>query len=206
MNIVFEVTLTAAVFLLIYVLFVKMAKPIYNLDEWSGRLWQWAENNGVSRRKLPRYEENLIELSELDISYRGLEYIPAELCNVTSLTKLIASGNKLSSLPKEISGLTNLTELDFTENLFTDIPLGLFELKKLQKLSFWDNKLTTIPKEIGNLTNLKELDLSNNRLSLLPNEITKLKLAAFSIYGNPNLVLTKEQEEWTKSIEEFDKN
>ncbi|MDR2341949.1 MAG: hypothetical protein LBD84_02765 [Campylobacteraceae bacterium] len=155
---VFEVISAVAIILLIYILFVKAAKPIYDLNEWSGRLWQWAEDNGVSRRKLPRYDENIANLKELDISFRNLEDIPSELCNVIGLTKLIANGNRLSS----------------------------------------------IPKEVGNLINLKELDLSSNLLVSLPDEITNLKLDSFFISDNPNLVLTKSQEEWIKNIKEVE--
>ncbi|MDR0580033.1 MAG: hypothetical protein LBG21_05465 [Campylobacteraceae bacterium] len=156
MGSVLEIILAVLIILFIYILFVKAAKPIYNLNEWSGRLWQWAEDNGISRRKLPRYEENIAELKELNISFRNLKDIPSELCNVTSLTKLIAS----------------------------------------------ENRLFSIPKEIGNLINLKELDLSNNLLVLLPDEITNLNLDSFFINGNPNLVLTKNQEKWIKNIKE----
>jgi Leucine-rich repeat (LRR) protein len=193
-----------AIFALGYILFVKMAKPIYNLNEWTGRLWQWAEDNSVSRRKLPRYKENLIELAELDISYCKLSNIPSELCNVTSLTKLIADENIISSIPQEICNLTNLTKLSFAGNLLREIPQELFSLTKIEKLSFWGNKLTIIPKEIGNLVNLKELDLSDNKLTSLPDEITNLKLESFFAGGNQDLVLTKEQEEWIKRIKESD--
>jgi Leucine-rich repeat (LRR) protein len=159
MNGIFGVITAVAIIALGYFLFVKMAKPIYNLNEWTGRLWQWAEKNSIGRRKLPRYEDNLAKLSELDISFCGLSDIPSELCNVMSLTRLIINGNKL----------------------------------------------TTLPKEIGNLTNLKEINLSNNRLISLPDEITNLKLDSFFISGNPNLILTKNQEEWIKNIKERDK-
>jgi Leucine-rich repeat (LRR) protein len=195
-----------AIIALGYFLFVKAAEPIYNADEWSGRLWKWAEKNSISRRKLPRYEEDLEKLTELDISFRNLTCVPSELCNIISLTKLIADENRLSSLPKEISSLTNLTEVNFTGNLFADIPQELFKLEKLQCLFFGHNKLIAIPKEIGNLTDLKRLDLSNNHLTSLPDEITKLKLDSFFINGNPNLVLTNEQEKWVKNIKESDFN
>ncbi|MDR1554470.1 MAG: leucine-rich repeat domain-containing protein [Campylobacteraceae bacterium] len=201
---IFGVITAVAVVAFGYFLFVKMAKPIYNMNEWTGRLWQWAEENGIGRRKLPRYEEGLVKLKELDITFHELADIPSELCNVTSLIKLIADENRLATLPKEIANLTNLTTLSLTGNLLTDIPQELFGLVNLQKLSFWDNKLTVIPSEISNLTNLKELDLSNNHLSSLPSQITNLKLESFAINGNPNLVLTKEQKEWAKNIKKFD--
>ncbi|MDR0407517.1 MAG: leucine-rich repeat domain-containing protein [Campylobacteraceae bacterium] len=201
---VFGIITAIVIVALGYFLFVKAAKPIYNLNEWTGRLWQWAEQNGISRRKLPRYEENLVELTELNISFHELTDIPSELCNITSLMQLVADDNKLTLLPKEITNLINLTKLSLDGNLLTKIPQELFNLVKLQKLSLENNKLTVIPKEIANLTSLKEINLSNNHLSSLPDEIMNLKLESFFISGNSDLNLTKKQKEWIKSIKDCD--
>ena len=68
----------------------------------------------------------------LDLSDEGLEYLPAEIGNLTSLTELFLDGNDLTALPPEIGNLTGLT-----------------------RLALDGNELTALPPEIGNLTGLK---------------------------------------------------
>ena len=74
---------------------------------------------------------------ELNLSYRGLKTLrPERIENLTDLTGLDLSGNKLTALPPEIGNLTNLIYL----------ALG-------------NNQLTALPHEIGKLTNLWQLSV-----------------------------------------------
>ena len=91
-------------------------------------------------------------------------------------------GGYWRGLPRDKEKLLSLTELDLRKNQLTELPKEIGNLTNLTELDLSWNKLTELPKEIGNLTNLTKLDLENN----------------------PNLILTKEQKEWIKTLKKMD--
>ena len=95
-------------------------------ESWIVRLWEWADYNNVFDYKkkndyiaegegyfveIPRNKDDLLNLTELDLSRNQFSEIPKEIGNLTNLNRLILSNNKLTELPKEIGNLINLTEL-----------------------------------------------------------------------------------------------
>jgi Leucine-rich repeat (LRR) protein len=77
---------------------------------------KWADDNGVSRKRMPRYDEKtLLNISELDLSLLELQSLPKEICNLAKLKKLNVSNNNLKSLPEEIVVL-KLKQLDLRGN------------------------------------------------------------------------------------------
>ena len=109
--------------------------------------------------------------------------VPADIGQLTSLTKLNLLGNQLTSVPAEIGQLTSLTGLDLRYNQLTSVPAEIGQLASLRKLSLGGNQLTSVPAEIGQLTSLKCLDLHENQLTSVPAEIgqlTSLKLLFLS--------------------------
>ncbi|WOE69950.1 hypothetical protein RZR97_12735 [Hydrogenimonas thermophila] len=123
-------------------------------DSWMYRLWEWADENGVS-------DFGWIENKYYDEGgYWG--GLPREKEKLLSLTELYLDSNNLTELPKEIGNLTNLTLLDLSNDRLTKLPKVLLKLSR--------NKLTELPKEIGNLTNLTELWLENNLNLILTKE------------------------------------
>ena len=121
---------------------------------------------------------------ELNLSYRGLKTLrPERIENLTDLTALYLSGNKLTALPPEIGNLTNLIYLELGNNQLTALPPEIGNLSNLRALELYDgsrsldspgNPLTVLPPEIGNLTSLDTLDLNDNQLTELPPEIGNL--------------------------------
>ncbi len=123
------------------------------LDEWYG----------VSVGGLPRRVTGL---------YLGRNHLsgqmPAELGNLTSLTRLNLIGNQLSgTIPEELGSLTNLWYLNLSENRFSgEITAELGGLSSLRELYLYENQLTgMIPAQLGSLANLEYLDLARNQLN-----------------------------------------
>ncbi|MDE0462092.1 MAG: hypothetical protein OXH93_06785 [Caldilineaceae bacterium] len=83
-------------------------------------------------------------VAELDLSENGLHgEIPAELGNLTNLTRLDLAWNQLrGAIPSELGHLTNLKKLDLAWNQFSG----------------------SLPPELGHLANLTELYLSDSGL------------------------------------------
>lgn len=131
-------------------------------------------------------------VTELDLSNRGLAQLPAELCDLTQLTKLNAAGNDLTDLPDGFDRLVNLRILFFLGNKFSSVPKVLGRMPGLYMLSFkscrltsvpdeslapslgWliltDNQLESLPAALGRLRHLRKLMLASNKLSSLPDD------------------------------------
>ncbi|MDR1975786.1 MAG: hypothetical protein LBQ18_02195 [Campylobacteraceae bacterium] len=99
------ITTLVCVLALVLIIFVSRYR-YYDLDSWSGVLSKWADDNGVSRKRMPRYDEqSLLKIKELDLSNLELHSLPEEICNLTNLKKLNLSNNNLKALPKKIVDL-----------------------------------------------------------------------------------------------------
>ncbi|MDR0666317.1 MAG: hypothetical protein LBF71_02785 [Campylobacteraceae bacterium] len=109
------ITTVVCVLALAMIIYVSRYR-YYDLNSWSGILTKWADDNGVSRKRMPRYDEKtLLNISELDLSLLELQSLPEEICNLASLKKLNLSHNDLKSLPKNIIVL-KLKQLDLRGN------------------------------------------------------------------------------------------
>ena len=105
--------------------------------------------------------------------------------NQLDIIELDCHSNQLTELPKEICNLINLRYLSFFNNKITEIPEGIHHLINLIHLCCSYNELTKIPKEIGHLINLKSFYCSSNKLKDLPLEIINCtNLNDFIYYDN----------------------
>ncbi|NXA43746.1 MFHA1 protein, partial [Eudromia elegans] len=136
------------------------------------------------------------ELEALDLSGRGLEELPEELCAALGgLRALSLRRNRLCHLPAALRRLRRLAELDLSHNrlrgLGDDDGAALAALGSLRKLSLSHNELgvlqapatppaqptssaSPLPRLAG-LGHLEELDLSFNRLRHLPEGLGRLR-------------------------------
>ena len=85
----------------------------------------------------------LYEIKNLNLSYKKLTTLQAEIGQLTNLQQLSLNHNQLNTLPAEIGQLTNLQELFLSHN-----------------------QLNILPAEIGQLTNLQQLYLYNDTLKM----------------------------------------
>ena len=126
-------------------------------ESWMERLWQWADDNDIDDKVLPRDREGLVNLRRLLILCFRVHEIPKEIGNLVNLTYLKIAFGIINELPKEIGNLVNLTSLNL-KNYKSNF--SHFNYKDLQ-----------LPKEITNLVNLKYLDLRCEQRIELPKEL-----------------------------------
>ena len=114
--------------------------------------------------------------------------MPAELGDLTKLTRLWLSGNQLTGeIPAELGRLSNLQYLYLYSNqLSGEIPAELDSLSNLERLNLSDNQLSgEIQAALGRLSNLRYLNLAGNELREIPAELGGLsKLHTLNLSGN----------------------
>jgi Leucine-rich repeat (LRR) protein len=113
--------------------------------------------------------------TRLDLYFKKLIKLPAEIGNLINLYNLNLTNNQLTSLPAEIGNLINLEILYLTNNQLTSLPAEIGNLINLEILYLSNNQLTSLPAEIGKLIKLQQLYLNNNKLTSLPVELLNIK-------------------------------
>jgi Leucine-rich repeat (LRR) protein len=103
------------------------------------------------------------------------------------LTNLNLSFNQLTYLPDEFFKLTNLKRFICTHNRLLAIQDDIIRLQKLSVLNLQNNCLIFLPKSMGLLHSLKELHVSNNQIRTFPSSLINLSalLNVFSFIDNP---------------------
>ncbi len=114
-------------------------------------------------------------MPRLDLSYKKMDKIPAEVFEYTKLKTLILGNNDIKEIPKEIGNLRQLESLSI-RNLYGDantlvFPPSISDCTKLTHLKMQNNRLTALPKGIEHFKYLKKLDLSFNKISHIGEEI-----------------------------------
>jgi Leucine-rich repeat (LRR) protein len=115
--------------------------------------------------------------SHLDLSASELTEIPDRVFEVTGLTVLNISHNRINgSIQPEIGKLKELRVLDASYNQMTGLPAEIGHLPNLEVLNLSNNRFTRLPRELGELRKLKKLDISGNRYSAQDLRYIKEKL------------------------------
>ncbi|HRG76367.1 MAG TPA: leucine-rich repeat domain-containing protein [Leptospiraceae bacterium] len=116
----------------------------------------------------------LTSLTDLDLSLNKIEDIPESITRLSNLTYLKLSGTDLKKIPEPIFRLTTLIRLEVAYNELKEISTSIENLTSLRFLDLKWNKLKEIPESIFKLSSLTHLDLYNNYLNEFPEAIIKL--------------------------------
>ncbi|KAJ1362122.1 hypothetical protein KIN20_021548, partial [Parelaphostrongylus tenuis] len=118
-------------------------------------------------RRMPkdkRRDEPSTEVDHVDRNLTSLNAIP-RLFEMTYLTRLTLSHNKLTSIPPNIANLENLQILTLWNNQIEELPSSISSLSKLRILNVGMNRLNVLPRGFGSFKSLEILDLTYNNLN-----------------------------------------
>ena len=112
------------------------------------------------------------ELAVLDVSYNGMECLPANFAELGSIRKLCIGGNSFKEVPRQIFELRRLRSLSLesgvTQASLAAIPFS--RLDALEELSLSRCGLTDVPAaELASMKALRILNLSYNELTNVDN-------------------------------------
>ncbi|CAI6340375.1 unnamed protein product [Periconia digitata] len=112
-------------------------------------------------------------LQNLDLHGNVLQELPMGLRQLTQLSKLNLSRNKLTlDALNTVCQISSLRELKLAENEFNgSLPSCIGDLAQLEALELQANKLTSLPPEIRALVHLRTLNISGNKITSLPMEL-----------------------------------
>lgn len=148
-------------------------------------------NTQRTLQNIPTSLDNLVNLSEFNLSCNNLNRIPDVIYTLKSLKRLNISDNCIQELSGEIDTFwPNLEVLNLSRNQLKALPQALSKIEKLRRLYLNDNELVFegIPNSIGKLYNLEVLMVSNNKLELIPEGVVRCGKLKKLILSNNNLI------------------
>ncbi|GMH92770.1 hypothetical protein TL16_g12446 [Triparma laevis f. inornata] len=181
---------------------------------WKNKLYVPPSAAGkTALKKLVDREYNLkiwcYELANDTNSIRMVNYhldaVPLPLYDMTHLTSIDLSENRLTELPPEIGQLVNLKELNLSFNVLKSLPEEIGQeverdrvsgsvfisqfaqggLLQLEKLNISNNKVVHIPHTFARLENLNEFEFDNNLIEGLSPGFSRWRMVtSFSPHQN----------------------
>ena len=130
---------------------------------------------------------NLTVLTDLELSGNKIRALPETILQLTNLVILKAAGNNLERMfdAENISDLSNLTRLALKENHITAVEPNIGDLVKLKDLDLSCNRISQIAPQIEKCTNIKKLELQQNQLDHIPRNVFRiLELLDFNVSNN----------------------
>ncbi|BFZ64929.1 cysteinyl-tRNA synthetase [Saitoella coloradoensis] len=163
---------------------------------WAGKLQglKWLDISSNRLREFPKVVCELINLTDLDVSFNGMEFLPDEIGNLKNLERFVATNNKfVGALPPGFAGLTGLRELDIRFNALTNLDV-VASLPMIEVLWASHNQVTQFE---NGFRRLKVLHLNKNpitkyALTAIPNAVavgqslTVLNLASAKLASFPD--------------------
>ena len=122
--------------------------------------------------------ENLTVLTDLELSGNRIKHLPAVFTILTNLVVLKAAGNSLERIidAEDLHPLSSLTRLALKENHITEIEASIGHLVMLRDLDLSCNRLSKIAPQIERCTHIKRLILSQNQLHHIPRNVFRILL------------------------------
>jgi Leucine-rich repeat (LRR) protein len=116
------------------------------------------------RRRLPEdFAKRILKynhLQELRITGMRLKAVPDVVWDLTELTVLDLSNNRLDSLSQGIGNLIHLERLILNRNYLLTLPVEIISLSRLSFLDLWSNLIVEFPEGISVLSSsLKTVDM-----------------------------------------------
>ncbi len=132
-----------------------------------------------------------MEITEIDLSNKGLTKFPSEVLACKNLTWLSVANNGFVKVPSDLGKISTLKHLDLSKNqnmsqfdlmnLFDSCSFSLNSLdlsasalfflpdgvpiqRELRKLNLADNYLTVLPYSMMSMSKLRDINLANNKL------------------------------------------
>lgn len=126
-------------------------------------LVEWAEQyeiSQISNTARDNSEAALLNITELDLSYKKIDYFSESLLKMTGLKKLDMRFMALDTLPEIITEMTWLESLDLSHNQLYDLPDKMIGMTSLKTLDISWNHILELP---GFLSHVPEIRHAWNR-------------------------------------------
>lgn len=143
---------------------------------------EWLE---VVVHELPRPQDRLCAIAQLDISSNEITELPIEIFKLPYLTNLDFSRNQIKSFPYEEGALnggwacSKLSLVEGMRNQLSSLPPCLFSLRELKEVNVCSNKISSVPASVWSAPKLCKLYLGSNQLEMFPTSERSLE----SIYS-----------------------
>lgn len=147
----------------------------------------------LSRNSIVDIPTTIIKMADhlftLRMEEAGFCYFPEAICELTSLTHLNLSYNKIHTLPAaamKLNMLINLKEL-YMNNCELKGWSQLYCQAKLRTLHLMNNQIQGIPYEVATLVLLEDLRLQKNMISHIPDHVQNFKMLRYFDVSNNNI-------------------
>jgi len=118
----------------------------------------------LAKKDKDRRDGPVTEIDLVDKAYTTFADIP-QVFQLTHLTRLTLSHNKIKSVPANIAELVNLEILTLWNNQIEELPTSISAMPRLKVLNCGMNRLWNLPRGFGAFPALEVLDLTYNNLS-----------------------------------------
>lgn len=131
------------------------------IESWVQELVNWAEEYDIDEimliTRITPYEtlaQDLLSLSDLNLSHRPIEEFPTGLCQLRNIKRLHMAYMQLNTVPEFIMDLPNLEYLDLSHNRLHSLPEEMIKLKSLKTLDISWNRIDPKAEFISEIKNV----------------------------------------------------
>ncbi|XP_063958553.1 leucine-rich repeat protein 1-like [Lytechinus pictus] len=133
-------------------------------------------------------------LKRLDLSRNSICEIPENLEQLVNLSELNISNNQLQRLPMGLCKSNHLARtlqcLNVSHNQIRHLPCELVCLVRLVRLDISHNSLESLPENFGKLHHLRFLNVSGSAITFVPSSFSKLRLEEIDLSGSDSTLFT----------------